>query len=125
MEDLIIIGAGPGGYETAIKAANLAAPVLSAVENVSGRVLEAAKEHSYRDGVRDGRREQKKRDLPAIAGAILASAAIAQVPYLVLALMRRKQAKEEAARRAAEEDRTLVEHVRDLLRRDIERFRKN
>ena len=40
--------------KTAIKAANLAAPVLSAVENVSGRVLEAAKEHSYRDGVITG-----------------------------------------------------------------------
>ncbi|MBO6053852.1 MAG: hypothetical protein J6Q17_08945, partial [Clostridia bacterium] len=92
---------------------------------VSGMALDSAKERSYRNGVRDGRREQKKRDLPVIAGAILASAAIAQVPYLVLALVRWKQAKEEAARRAAEKERTLVEHVRDMLQRDIERFRKD
>ncbi len=114
------------------KAVKAAGPILSAVknvssaaENVSGKVLEAAKENGYRAGIRDGKREQRRRDLPLIAGAVLASAAIAQVPYLILALTRRKQARDEAARRAAEKERTLVERVRDVLRRDIGRFRKN
>ena len=101
------------------------APVLGIVGDVSAKVFDAAKERSYREGVRDGKKEQRRRDLPVIAGAVLASAAIAQVPYLILALVRRKQAKEEEARRAAEKERTLLENVRAMLSRDIERFRKN
>lgn len=99
-------------------------PVLSAVADISAKALDAAKERGYREGMREGRREQRKKDTPVLLIAVAATAALAQIPYLTLALVKRKKEREEEARRASEAEMKFIESVRGRLLRDIERFRK-
>ena len=96
----------------------------SAIADISAKVLDAAKERGYREGMREGRREQRKKDTPVLLIAVAATAALAQIPYLTLALVRQKKEREEEARRASEAEMKFIESVRGRLLRDIERFRK-
>ena len=97
--------------------------LLTALADAENNALAASRERGYRQGVRDGKRLQRSSDRTMTLILSSAAALAAQIPYLVLLLRKRKEARdaEKAAERAKEAE--TVEEIRRSLEDSLSRYR--